>query len=373
MGTACTKDSKNEGATEEVKITPEKESATETPATGTQSTTEPVPESTEVPAEPEAPPPEPPKLTVMLVRARGLKNKDWIGKSDCYCTLQVGDREEVVKRTKTENNTLEPCWMEEAEVVEYTKGEALLFSVYDEDLTKSEKLGRVKLDSDAFQSGFSGELKLDETGNDTAYLQVRVKMAGQEYPESSKPEFTIKLGKKPKKEAGLQVDLQDGKTLYVVAVKPGPFEIYNKSQEKPTEQLRPGDTIVKVNGTEGDAAKLEETLKREQELEVLVRRNYVSSIMVDKKDAKTFGLQFPAKPIGTCLLVTDVLDGPFKDWNEAHPQQTVQKGDRILAVNGEQGKAPQLLKKFAGASKVQVMVACAPRDDTENAWFGWFS
>jgi len=325
-------------------------------------------EGAQAAADPDAPPP---KLTFCIVGARGLRDSDWMpgsGKPDCYCVVKVAGREEEVYRTKTLDNTLEPVWKEEAGLAEY-EGEALEFSVWDQDATSSDKLGKVVLESGSFAEGFNGELMLEEAGKGIkAYLKVKVKMAGQEYLPGPPAEITMKLDKDPKKKHGLELDTRDGVSAYVTAVKAGPFETINKTA-KACDQLMPGDFIMKVNGVEGTAQKILDELKTAKSVEMVVRRPVEICLTIDKKGAKKLvGVEFPKKAPGAALLITKIAEGPFQDWNAAHPEMEVRSGDRIVAIGPVHGKATTLQKKMNAANKFQVTIVRPASVEPESSW-----
>lgn len=317
-----------------------------------------------------------PKLTVAIVGARGLRNADWLpgmGKSDCFCTLRTAGADKDLHGTKVQSNTLEPVWNEEVDVVEYNMGDPLMFSVWDADMAGRDFLGKVTLKGEDFNGiGFNGEVQLEEAGkNAIAYLRLKVKMAGQEYPPGPPQEITVTVEREPKKLTGLELDLQDGVFALVTAVKAGPFAQFNASA-KPAEQLMPGDFIMQVNGATGNVAQIAEQLKKNgaSKLEVLVRRPVEMGVIIDRQDPKKpLGLEFPKKLSGNFLLVTKVEEGPFQDWNAANPSREVRVGDRIVAVGGVRGTAAQLVKKLKSAGKVQVTVvrpACP-----KSSWWLW--
>uniref|UniRef100_A0A7N0TZC8 Uncharacterized protein n=1 Tax=Kalanchoe fedtschenkoi TaxID=63787 RepID=A0A7N0TZC8_KALFE len=82
-------------------------------------------------------------LEVKLVQAKGLTNKDIIGKSDPYAKLYVRPLRERTKTSKTINNQLNPVWNEHFEfVVEDTSTQHLVVKIYDDEgLQASELIG----------------------------------------------------------------------------------------------------------------------------------------------------------------------------------------------------------------------------------------
>ncbi|MQM08038.1 hypothetical protein Taro_040885, partial [Colocasia esculenta] len=82
-------------------------------------------------------------LEVKLIQARGLTNKDIIGKSDPYADLYIRPLRDRIKRSKTINNELNPIWNEHFDfIVEDPSTQRLFVKVYDDEgLQKSEVIG----------------------------------------------------------------------------------------------------------------------------------------------------------------------------------------------------------------------------------------
>ncbi|ESR66345.1 Synaptotagmin-5 [Citrus sinensis] len=80
-------------------------------------------------------------LEVKLVQAKGLTNKDLIGKSDPYAVLFVRPLPEKTKKSKTINNDLNPIWNEHFEfIVEDESTQHLVVRIYDDEGIQSSEL-----------------------------------------------------------------------------------------------------------------------------------------------------------------------------------------------------------------------------------------
>lgn len=80
-------------------------------------------------------------LEVKLVQAKGLTNKDMIGKSDPYAVLFVRPLPEKTKKSKTINNDLNPIWNEHFEfIVEDESTQHLVVRIYDDEGIQSSEL-----------------------------------------------------------------------------------------------------------------------------------------------------------------------------------------------------------------------------------------
>ncbi|KAJ6829985.1 synaptotagmin-5-like [Iris pallida] len=94
-------------------------------------------------------------LEVKLVQAKGLTNKDIIGKSDPFARLYIRPIRERMKRSKTINNDLDPIWNENFEfVVEDASTQHLVVKIYDDEgVQNSEFIGMTQVKLNELQPG----------------------------------------------------------------------------------------------------------------------------------------------------------------------------------------------------------------------------
>jgi len=155
------------------------------------------------------------------------------------------------------------------------------------------------------------------------------------------------------------LDIQDNCSAYVVAVRDGPFQIYNEGAQ-PGRELRAGDFIVKVNGADGKGAKLLDRMKRDGRLELLVRRPVeLTAVLGRSGPSKKLGIEVTNHPIGNALLLTKISAGLVREWNERSRDQELKVADRIVAVGGRRGTAVEL-KKLLEAPKVCHVTVARP-------------
>ncbi|KAL9271534.1 Calcium-dependent lipid-binding protein-like protein, partial [Drosera capensis] len=84
------------------------------------------------------------KLTVTVVKANELKNKEMIGKSDPYTVLHIRPLFKV--KTKVIEDNLNPVWNETFELIaEDKETQSLIIEVFDKDIGQDKKLGITKL------------------------------------------------------------------------------------------------------------------------------------------------------------------------------------------------------------------------------------
>lgn len=304
-------------------------------------------------------------LTLTIVGTRGLWNKDRgldSGRS-CYCLLRTL-KDQHLHTTASIDGALDPLWNEEVEV-DFAPGETLEFSIWEQALAsdgsiKSDQLGRAVLESNEYASlGFNGEARVQDTVTGIeAYLQVKVKSAGQEYPHGPPRQVVINLEKLVGKPMGLNIDISSGKMCYVCFVmEDGVFAEYNRTAT-PEKQLRPGDYITKVNGIEGNSFGMLECLNRDNRLEVTIQRPILFTVAISRHDAKTsLGLTLVEKPSGYSAFIMKVLKGLVMEYNIMHPEQELRAGDRIVAVNGKRGSVAELIRASEVGTQLQLAIS----------------
>lgn len=315
-------------------------------------------------------------IIVQIVRARGLRNADFTSLSDPYVVLKVAGHE--LHSTRVIDNSLNPVWNEEVLVPKFSTSQRLQFFCYDSDhLGMKGSLGFAELPGSTLASwGFNGELKLEDAGrSELAYLQVKVKRAGAEYPPGPPPLCRLLLTRKSKTEPwGMDLDSQDGVMLFICSVgTKGPVRRYNESVE-PWMQLVPGDFIESINSDAGDAMRLLEVLQTTEllTLQVEVRRScefhvtsspavLMSEDTVTTRRSSGFmemwrgeaprsklkkphlpGLLLRETPKATSLVVREVLH----DWQPLMEEMAVQPLDRIIAVDGVRGSVKNLVAQL---------------------------
>lgn len=111
-----------------------------------------------------------PVLRVFIDSAKGLRNADWGGKSDPYCTFEISAQGSKKFKTRIIEDDLDPVWNESFEV-EYIPGTHLCFEVFDKDVgpKRDDLLGKVTLEHHVYYPrGFDGDLRLLEAGKGVA-------------------------------------------------------------------------------------------------------------------------------------------------------------------------------------------------------------
>mmetsp|Transcript_77112 Transcript_77112/g.218214 ORF Transcript_77112/g.218214 Transcript_77112/m.218214 type:complete len:341 (-) Transcript_77112:149-1171(-) len=301
-------------------------------------------------------------VTVSIIGLRGLRGPEWFpetGRSRCSCALKVAGRGEELHRTEVQRDKLEPKWAEEAEVSSFAMGEALEFYVWEEGYS-FRLIGTAHLDGQYFfPVGFNGELQLsNEKGKEMdIFLKVKVKVDAlvEDYPAGPPHVFSAVVEKERKNKLGAEFDTQDGVMAQLIELKEGPLLAYNDNV-KPSHQLRPGDFIMEVNGTCGQAVKIVQRMKKEARLEMTVKRPQNFGIVLDKKGTgNPLGIDF-LKPTGRALLINGIAQGPLERWNASNGSEAARVGDRIVAVNGQGGTAAELLSAIKAGNRFQLTI-----------------
>lgn len=111
-------------------------------------------------------PPQVPLLqtTIHITGATGLRDNDWITRSDPYCVCHVAKRPEDQIVTPVASDQTHPVWDVRTGLT-LEVGDELVFTVLDKDvLTKGDVLGTARLTAEQVKRGFKGELELDKVG-----------------------------------------------------------------------------------------------------------------------------------------------------------------------------------------------------------------
>ncbi|CAK0810437.1 unnamed protein product [Prorocentrum cordatum] len=158
---------------------------------------------------------------------------------------------------------------------------------------------------------------------------------------------------------GLELDLLDGRTMQICEVKQGAVDRINR-KELPRSRVQPGDFIVGVDGVEGDAQLLLQTLQgRQTEVSLRIVRPAPFNVNLQRRDAADgFGvvLKSAAGTRSISLVVAEVLPGILADWNAEHPDAAIQRLDRIIQVNHISYNPEQMLRIFKEELRLRLQV-----------------
>jgi hypothetical protein len=282
------------------------------------------------------------------------------GVSPLYCcTVRIRGDSEDFFQTRILRDVLDPMWEEELEMEDTELRQGLEFSILGGDPRGGIiHLGKASLPAALVSNqGWSGDLPLQLSGDAIAYLMVRVKMTGHDYPQAVDQDFLIDIPPGKGKKLGCVFDSHDGKSLCIMALKRGAVQDYNQNV-KPISRVGCLDHVVRVNQVDFDSVAMLKEIQTGQSLQLLVQRPRKFRAVIVAPNQNTLGMRFANETSrGPWLTVSEVVTGPpqhmrpAQAWNAAHPTQSIRAGDRIIAVDGKQGRARDLVKKMRTAAK----------------------
>jgi len=291
-----------------------------------------------------------PTFTVSILGARGIRDSDWLpgsGKPDCYCVAMQGGKE--IYRTKTIDNSLMPRWAEDFDVFEYNDGAELEFKVWDSDVGGADCLGKVVLTNEQFAvHGLNGEFEMEEAGtNIRAYLSLKIKKQGQDYPLGSATEFEVTVERGEDTSYGLRIDEQGKLDLQVYGIEEGAVQKYNESA-KPDMQVKKSDFIMSVNGIKDNC---EEIMNQFNQPKIILklRRAVEFAVILEKGEITTkLGIVVPKPMKNDVIAILKIEDGLLKDYNNkcTNESDRILVLDRIVSVKGWRGSAGELKAKL---------------------------
>ncbi|CAE7520377.1 unnamed protein product [Symbiodinium sp. CCMP2592] len=159
-------------------------------------------------------------------------------------------------------------------------------------------------------------------------------------PDAVPDTFTIKLLPADGKH-GLQVDATNPVCTVIKDILPG-GAIDNWNQNKPDLKVKKLDRIVEVNGIKGPAIDIAKALDLSDTLNIVVQRPEQRVLKLQRPGE--IGMVLNYKKIGSAApWISKITPGLLTKWNQEMPDQAVQLHDRIVAVNGAQGRPEEML------------------------------
>jgi len=158
--------------------------------------------------------------------------------------------------------------------------------------------------------------------------------------------FVVKLSRKGSDPLGVEFDKMDPENLMVVKLTgPGLFHTYNETADH-EKMVCPGDKIKRVNGQEAPAEELIALLEKERKLTLVLQHCQESEHYIEKK-GRSLGLELAVSEKATCLTVQRIeATGLVAVSNQAGRDRQIRVHDKIIAVDGERGAAPELMRKM---------------------------
>mmetsp|Transcript_76652 Transcript_76652/g.151647 ORF Transcript_76652/g.151647 Transcript_76652/m.151647 type:complete len:360 (+) Transcript_76652:31-1110(+) len=301
-----------------------------------------------------------PQLTIQIVGVRGLpqpKMKPGVSSLYCCAVRTHGDSEDFFQ-TRIIRDSLDPEWVEEVEMGETEFRQGLEFSILGADARGGIiHVGRASLPTTLIsEEGWSGDLPLHTSTDAIAYLTVRIKSSGHDYPEDANQAFLMDVPPRQARQLGCSFDSHNGKSLCIMALKQGAVQDYNQNV-KPLMKIGYLDHVVGVNQVEHDSVAMLKEIQTAPKLQLLVQRPRIFRATIAAPNQDTLGMRFADESSrGPWLIVREVIAGPPQHmrpvqlWNANHPTQSIRAGDRIVAVDGKQGRARELVKRMRRAA-----------------------
>jgi len=292
----------------------------------------------------------PASIIVHVKNAQGLPEVDWFPGTDRFLYFGVGadaGGDELFK-SQQKKNVLDPVWNEEFEL---PADMPVKFTIFQSDADgKVDQVACATLDLTSGDAAeFHGELALQVNGKATGgILTLKAKARhGDEYPPEQSSEYAASIDNAKKGALGLEVDKMDPANLYVIGVKKGTImDRYNEEQIE--NKVAAGCFIVGVTGADigsaSDSQAMEKILKQNpKQVDLVCRRAKTFRIFVTMPKQGDMGLEVMKRGEGNSLLIKEIhSEGAVGAWNVDNPAQTVEPGDRIVAVNGKSGNAADL-------------------------------
>lgn len=311
-------------------------------------------------------------LTVYVVGARGLKNADWLsllgGSNDTYVSVHSTGVKPL--NTKTIPHVLDPMWLQELEMNDHRLGQSLELRVFDKDpITGTTLLGQAVLESWRFEAeGYNNEIPLE--GATHAFLRVKIKLAGKEYPKDLPFEYTPVIHKSKGSLLGIVVDVSDGTSAVVVAIKEGGLIWKYNETKAPKEQIKHGHYIKSVNGIK-EPLKIVDALQTEEgDLRLDISRAVIFPVLLEKEpvhNSLQLGIDYDQQAAQLCIKCVET--GPVTEWNIQHPDKAVKAGGRIVAVNGQQLVAKEMFKMVQDHKKLCLAISRPAEASSTIPWF----
>jgi len=151
-------------------------------------------------------------------------------------------------------------------------------------------------------------------------------------------------------DVGWHLDLLDKQVPWVSRIVPSestPLQRYNAGV--PFEkQVREGDYIKRVNKEASSAQAMRSAIKGDVRLEILIHRPHLYSETI-VKGGESLGLDLMFGPGSASMLIEEVRSGAVK---ASCP--SVQRRDRIVKVNGQQGNSDLLMQAIKASDTLDV-------------------
>lgn len=235
-------------------------------------------------------------------------------------------------------------------------------------------------------------IQVDEGSNASMSLLISKTSAPLERPRGGE-EYEISLDRSDGSGLGVDVDNQDGLTLYIEAVHSDQGLIRTWNINNQLCQVMPGDRITEVNGVRADLDAMVERCKQDSVLKMKLvawdptvysmadaaagipavpaavhHRAQASEefvIVVDKSDGSSLGIDVDFHD-GVSLIIDEIdpegYPGLITAWNKRYCLCQVVEGDRIVEVNEIRGNPDSMMSECE--KNVFLHITLAAREET---------
>lgn len=207
------------------------------------------------------------------------------------------------------------------------------------------------------ETDFDGELEPDEGPDIDCEAAYVAEDFVADPPYNVARELTLTVERDRSDIIGLGLDTLDARAVFVEGIDPGAIKTWNETQPSDM-RLMVNDRIVGVNGiTRGRTHKLLSEMKNTCVWMLTVQRPVQILVVIDREQCPVLGLELEYAPLGRNLLICEVRDGAIKDWNAGPQELKVKRNDRIVKINGSEGRAEMLLSLAAqGVSELAILI-----------------
>eukprot|EP00434_Breviolum_minutum_P029849 symbB.v1.2.026391.t1/scaffold2559.1/size125745/10 len=174
---------------------------------------------------------------------------------------------------------------------------------------------------------------VDEVGQASTEMMVELPFVG---------DLEVRLQARPGGDLGIELDLIDSKGPVITGISEALTIL------KADRDVKVFDRIKSVNGKTGTATELYDMLRsKDQEIWTLQLTRPKERHVTVPKYGKPLGAQMDFKDDSLGIVVTEVQSGGvLSQWNAEHPTESIDVGDRIVKLSGEELQGMKLIQKI---------------------------
>eukprot|EP00931_Biecheleriopsis_adriatica_P094294 TRINITY_DN6795_c0_g1_i1.p2 TRINITY_DN6795_c0_g1~~TRINITY_DN6795_c0_g1_i1.p2 ORF type:complete len:240 (+),score=66.29 TRINITY_DN6795_c0_g1_i1:68-787(+) len=153
---------------------------------------------------------------------------------------------------------------------------------------------------------------------------------------------------------GVLLDKTDPKNLVVLKINDG---LLKTAAETAKKDLKAGFRVVKVDGKAAEAADMVTMILEKKILEIEFEAFEEKKVKIEK-GGKPLGANLGVGKDGHWITFSKIDGvGVIPDWNTAAaPEQKVMESDKIVAIDGQEGKAEEMVKWIKEKSSMELTI-----------------